>query len=51
MELISTHICKAGDIGVHSNMFGGNIMALIDEASAAYAAQICDTPRVVYLKR
>ena len=50
MELISTHICKAGDIGVHSNMFGGNIMALIDEASAAYAAQICDTPRVVTIK-
>jgi acyl-CoA thioesterase YciA len=50
MELISTHICKAGDIGVHSNMFGGNIMALIDEASAAYAAQICDTPRIVTIK-
>ena len=31
-------------------MFGGNIMALIDEASAAYAAQICDTPRVVTIK-
>ena len=31
-------------------MFGGNIMALIDEASAAYAAQICDTPRIVTIK-
>lgn len=50
MELISTHICKASEIGVHSNMFGGNVMSIIDECSAAYAAQICDTPRVVTIK-
>jgi len=50
MELISTHICKASEIGVHSNMFGGNIMSIIDESSAAYASQICDTPRVVTIK-
>jgi acyl-CoA thioesterase YciA len=50
MELISTHICKASEIGVHSNMFGGNIMALIDESSAAYASQICDTQRIVTIK-
>jgi len=50
MELISTYICKAGDIGVHSNMFGGHIMALIDDSAASYAAQICDTPRVVTIK-
>jgi acyl-CoA thioesterase YciA len=50
MELISTHICKASDIGVHSNMFGGTVMALIDEASAAYSSQICDTPRMVTIK-
>ena len=50
MELISTYICKASDIGVHGNMFGGNMMSLIDECSAAYASQICDTPRVVTIK-
>jgi len=50
MELISTYICKASQIGVHGNMFGGYMMALIDECSAAYAAQICDTPRVVTIK-
>jgi acyl-CoA thioesterase YciA len=50
MELISTHICKASDIGVHGNLFGGNMMSLIDEASAAYASQICDTPRMVTIK-
>jgi acyl-CoA thioesterase YciA len=50
MELISTHICKASDIGIHNNMFGGNILKLIDESSAAYVSQICDTPRVVTIK-
>jgi acyl-CoA thioesterase YciA len=47
MELITTYICKKGDIGVHDNMFGGTLVSLIDDASAAYAAQICDTPRIV----
>ena len=50
MELISTYICKKGDIGIHDNMFGGQILSLIDDAAAAYAAQICDTPRIVTVK-
>ena len=50
MELITTYICKKGDIGVHDNMFGGTILALIDDAAASYVAQICDTQRVVTLK-
>ena len=50
MELITTYICKASDIGIHSNMFGGTILGLIDQSSGAYAAQICDTPRMVTIK-
>jgi len=50
MELITTYICKKGDIGVHDNMFGGTMMSLIDDAAASYAAQICDTPRIVTIK-
>lgn len=50
MELITTYICKTSDIGVHSNMFGGTILALIDQSSGAYASQICDTPRMVTIK-
>jgi acyl-CoA thioesterase YciA len=50
MELISSHICKASEIGVHNNMFGGFILSLIDDSAAAYASQICDTPRVVTIK-
>jgi acyl-CoA thioesterase YciA len=47
MELVSTYICKTSDIGVHSNMFGGVLVSLIDECGGAYASQICDTPRMV----
>jgi acyl-CoA thioesterase YciA len=50
MELVTTYICKKGDIGVHDNMFGGTLLSLIDDASASYAAQICDTPRIVTIK-
>lgn len=50
MELVTTYICKGSDIGVHSNMFGGTILALIDQSSGAYASQICDTPRMVTIK-
>jgi len=49
MELVTTYLCKTSDIGVHSNMFGGNLVSLIDQSSAAYAAQICDSPRMVTL--
>ena len=50
MELITTKICMALDIGVHGNLFGGNMMSFLDEAAAAYASQICDTPRMVTKK-
>ena len=50
MELITTYICKASDIGVNSNMFGGTMLGLIDLSAGAYAAQICDTPRMVTIK-
>jgi acyl-CoA thioesterase YciA len=50
MELITTYICKKGDIGVHDNMFGGLLMGLIDDAAASYSSQICDTQKIVTLK-
>jgi len=50
MELVTTNICTANQLGVHSNMFGGEMMSIIDLASAAYAAQICDSPRMVTVK-
>ncbi len=47
MELISTHPVKKSDLGFHGNLFGGKLLAWIDAAGAAYAAQACDTPRMV----
>lgn len=50
MELISTYVVKASDIGVHGNLFGGTMMSWIDESAVAYAMQLCDTPRMVTVK-
>jgi acyl-CoA thioesterase YciA len=47
MELISTHPIKKGDLGFHGNLFGGKLLSWIDAAAAGYAAQCCDTPRMV----
>ena len=41
---------KKSDEGVHGNVFGGTLMSLIDDSAASYAAQICDTPRIVTIK-
>lgn len=37
-------------IGVHNNLFGGNMLSFLDESAAAYACQICDTPRMITKK-
>ncbi len=47
MELISTHVCKTRDVGVHGNLFGGLMMSWLDEAGAVFSAQVCGTPRMV----
>ncbi len=38
------------DIGIHGNMFGGILMAWIDEAAAAFATEYCFTPNMVTLR-
>ncbi len=50
MQLISTHIVMAPDVGVHGNLFGGIILGWIDEAAGAFAGQFADTPRMVTAK-
>lgn len=47
MELLSTMLVKKSDLGFHGNLFGGKLLYVVDEVAAAYAAQICDTPRIV----
>jgi len=50
MELITTHPIKKSDLGFHSNLFGGKLLAWLDAAAASYAMQVCDTPRMVTVK-
>jgi len=40
----------ASQIGVHGNLFGGEMMSILDESAAVYCCQICDTPRMVTKK-
>ena len=50
MELISTHPIKKSDLGFHANLFGGKLLAWLDAGAAAYAMEVCDTPRMVTVK-
>jgi acyl-CoA thioesterase YciA len=50
MRILNTHPIKKSDLGFHGNLFGGKLMAWIDAAGAAYAMEVCDTPRVVTIK-
>ena len=50
MELISTHPIKKSDLGFHANLFGGKLLSWLDASAAAYAMQVCDTPRMVTIK-
>ena len=33
MELITTRVCMASQIGVHGNLFGGEMMSILDESA------------------
>lgn len=50
MKLINKKICMGKDIGIHGNVFGGLLMAWIDEAAAAFATEYCCTPNMVTLR-
>jgi acyl-CoA hydrolase len=50
MDLISTHPIKKSDLGFHSNLFGGKLLAWLDSGAASYAMEKCDTPRMVTIK-
>ena len=50
MKLINKKIVMARDIGIHGNLFGGSLMAWIDEAAAAYATEYCYTPNMVTVR-
>lgn len=40
----------ARDIGIHGNLFGGTLMAWLDESAAAFATEFCFTPNMVTVR-
>ncbi len=50
MQLICKKIVMTKDIGIHGNLFGGILMAWLDEAGASLATEYCKTPYMVTLK-
>jgi acyl-CoA thioesterase YciA len=50
MQHISTKICKTSDIGINNNLFGGTMLAWLDETGGTFASSICNTPNMITLK-
>lgn len=50
MRLISTKICKTSDIGINNNLFGGRMLAWLDESAGTMAAEEVCSQHVVTLK-
>jgi acyl-CoA thioesterase YciA len=50
MKLISTKLCKTSDIGVNDNLFGGIMLAWLDEAGGILASNVCCDHNVITLK-
>lgn len=50
MELITRHLCKTSDLGVHGNLFGGKMLSWLDEAGAILATRVCQTKNMVTIK-
>ena len=49
MQLLTTRIVKRMDLGSHGNLFGGELLAWVDEAVAAYAMVILQNKEMVTL--
>tara|TARA_R110000868_G_scaffold76573_3_gene220136 strand:- start:16346 stop:16720 length:375 start_codon:yes stop_codon:yes gene_type:complete len=47
MELITTFVCKTKDLGLHNNLFGGIMLAHLDEAGASFASEKARSTRMV----
>jgi acyl-CoA thioesterase YciA len=50
MLLITQKIAMTRDLGVHGNLFGGNMLSWIDEAAGLMATKICRTTNMVTVK-
>ncbi len=46
-QLLTKHMCMKNMLGVHENLFGGILLAWIDEASAIFVSELLETNMVV----
>jgi acyl-CoA thioesterase YciA len=46
-EKVSSKLCMAKDVGRYGRLFGGNLMAWLDEAAAIYALKCTGEPDIV----
>lgn len=49
-ERVSTYLCMTKDVGVGGTLFGGRMMAWMDEAAGIFAIQYAGMPRMVTLR-
>lgn len=49
-EKITSKMCMVQNLGTHGNLFGGNMLAWMDEAAAIYAMKVTGEHQVVSLK-
>lgn len=50
MHYVTTKICRASEIGLNGNLFGGTMLSWLDEAGASFAGYLCRAPAMVTLK-
>ena len=50
MELISRKMCYEKDLGRNHNLFGGNMMAWMDEVASIFAYSQCEESKMVTLR-
>jgi len=50
MTRLALKLCMTKDIGVHGNLFGGNMLSWLDEAAATWACSVCRNPNMVTVK-
>ncbi len=50
MNLVTKKIVMSKDIGIHGNLFGGTLMAWLDEAAGSFASEYCLTPNLVTVR-
>lgn len=50
MKLITSKVCKTSDIGVNENLFGGTMLAWLDESAAIMSCDLVNSKSMVTIK-